>query len=118
MSDTKFRILHVDDDLDMRKYVKVILGNIASISAAESLTAAKKALSLNNYDLILLDLTLPDGSGLDVITYLSDVQKNTPIVVFSAHEVTNNLLNVEQVLVKGRFNEKDLIATVQRLCGN
>ena len=69
--DTK-RVLHVEDDPDLKAYVSVIIGNIVDINCTPSLKEAYDALAKENYDLILLDLNLPDGSGVDLLNKLSE----------------------------------------------
>lgn len=46
----------------------------------------QQMLSLKNFDVILLDLTLPDSHGVDTVTSAVRIAPNTPIVVLSGHE--------------------------------
>ena len=59
---------------------------IGEVVNAPSLAAAKLALETKSFDLILLDLTLPDSVGLDTLKAIHSVAANTPIVVMSGLE--------------------------------
>ena len=61
------RLLHVEDDADFLAYVKLILEDIADIDQAETLESAHELLDKNTYDLLLLDVDLPDGSGMTIL---------------------------------------------------
>ncbi len=107
------RILHVEDDPDTQHYVRSLLDTDGEITQTGSIQEARRLLEAGGYDLLLLDLLLPDGSGLDL---LHDPQLDLPpVIVFSAHEVTDTLPNAQAILVKGRFNEQDLIASARSL---
>ena len=40
---------------------------------------------MHEYDAIILDIGLPDGSGLEVLEYLKKINKNTGVIILSAH---------------------------------
>jgi CheY-like chemotaxis protein len=70
------RILHVEDDADVRHIMSAILGDSARITPASNLTEARAQLALAKstgqpFDLAILDVGLPDGSGLDLLPMLS-----------------------------------------------
>ena len=110
------RILHVEDDQDVVKVVQSLLENVAKIDNASTLKQASSLLHSNNFDLILLDLNLPDGHGLDL---MQEMQKNSldlPVVIFSSEEV--NMDTVEQVkavLLKSRVDNAKLVQTIHQL---
>jgi signal transduction histidine kinase len=65
-SDT--RILVVDDELGMREGCRRALAPLGYVvDAAADLNAGRRLLEEHDYDLLLLDVMLPDGSGLDLI---------------------------------------------------
>ena len=116
MNDNKKRILHVEDDIDLQGYVSTVIGSEAEITNTSSFKEAYELLHKEKFDLILLDLTLPDGSGLDLLNTLGDIgDEIPPVVIFSSHEVTDSLPYVKEVLVKGRYNEKSLLDTLHLL---
>ncbi len=84
MSPEAPRILVVDDEPQIVRALKVILRNAGySTGQAESKQEALNALSVHPPDAMVLDLVLPDGSGVDVC---ADVRRwsNLPIIVLSA----------------------------------
>jgi len=61
-------ILLVEDEPLLRKRLSSYLKNDgASICEAETLHQAQQFLNQNNFDLVLLDINLPDGNGLDLL---------------------------------------------------
>lgn len=116
-SHRKPRILHVDDDLDILEVTASALGNTADITPAESLAAARTVLAQMKPDLVILDLGLPDGSGLDLLGDLGDDTGRTiPVIVYSAQEMDGTLAHrVDAVLTKSRTSLAGLARTVRRL---
>ena len=66
------KILFVDDDPDLRC---VVMDELLScgfiVDEAETIRQATDKLKLNGYDVVLLDLQLPDGSGTNVLRFIS-----------------------------------------------
>ena len=110
-------VLHVDDDRDILEVTAQALAGSALMVAAESLAAARASLAQHKPDLVILDLGLPDGSGLELLTDLRDDQGHSvPIIVYSAQEMDAALANrVEAVLTKSRSSLAGLARTVRRL---
>lgn len=111
----KKKLLHIEDDQDFLTYVKLILDGMADIDQAVNLKEAQDFISLNHYDLVLLDLHLPDGSGMDIVTSLHTKQPETPIVIFSVDNVTTNINHVAKVFQKGHFSERSLVNAIRVL---
>ncbi|GAA0620528.1 hypothetical protein GCM10009422_15230 [Brevundimonas kwangchunensis] len=110
-------ILHVDDDVDILSVTASALAGAADIIPATSLSEARQKLADIHPDLVILDLGLPDGSGLELLSDLEDeTGKTTPVVVYSAQEMDAALGHkVEAVLVKSRTSLANLARTVRRL---
>jgi len=88
MSTDLIHVLLVDDSQVIRKYVQKLLsqshGSVAfSIQPAEDMSATTRLLAHTGFDLILLDLELPDSSGLDTIKKVSSLVPQIPIVVLT-----------------------------------
>ncbi len=80
-------ILVVEDEPDINKTVSYNLANEGyKPLCAFNLQEADNLLSSNNVSLIILDLMLPDGSGLDFCKTLksSNLYKNIPIIIVTA----------------------------------
>lgn len=79
------RILIVDDEIEIVKILKRSLTrNGYKIYTAYSLNEAKGIFLENRIDVILLDINLPDGSGLDELTHFKAGQKDCAVVLMSA----------------------------------
>ena len=77
-------ILLIEDDAQIRRFLRASLG-ADQYKVTEALTAAEgiAQATARMPDLILLDLGLPDGDGLDVIRHIRE-SSQTPIIVLSA----------------------------------
>jgi DNA-binding response OmpR family regulator len=102
------RVLHVEDEEFLREYVRRVLDDGYEIINAGSLVEANDIFREQDIDLVLLDLVLPDGSGLDLVDTIRDVDARMPVLVFSAHEVTEQILGINGVIVKGTPPEQML----------
>ena len=49
--------------------------------------------SINEYDVVFLDLTLPDKSGTDLVKEVLEISKKTPVVVLTGHTDYKYALN-------------------------
>lgn len=116
-ADRKPIILHVDDDRDILEVTAAALSPTAFMVTAESLASARAAIEKNRPDLVILDLGLPDGSGLELLAELGDEHGRTvPVIIYSAQEMDRTLADrVEAVLTKSRTSLAGLTRTVRRL---
>jgi len=79
------RILVVEDEDSIASFV--VKGLTAEGHAVERAATAADAIGLGmtyDFDLILLDLMLPDGSGLDVLKAVRAVRPDVPVIIVSA----------------------------------
>ncbi len=77
-------LLLVEDDEHLRRWVVESLRDVSfTVTARSTLEGARDALR-EPYDLILLDLGLPDGDGLELCTELRARGTRTPIIVLTA----------------------------------
>jgi len=84
MTVPKTHILIVDDEPQIRKFLRTTLtSHDYQVSEAEKIADALKLLTTHPPDLMLLDLGLPDGDGLDVIKELRGWSQ-LPVIVLSA----------------------------------
>ncbi len=109
-------VLHVEDDEDLRHTVAAMAQDMASFHPAGTLAEARAALEERGFDLVLLDLGLPDGSGWDLLPALNETDERPAVVIFSARTVTGeDAHRVEAALLKSRTTEGELLATLERL---
>jgi len=110
------RILHIEDDQDVFQVVSGILQDTADVIYATNLHDAKQKLEHETFDLILLDLGLPDGNGLDLLPSQQQQSPSVPVVIFSAKEVEAEIAHkVAAALVKARTSNQELLETIKSL---
>ncbi len=79
-------ILVIDDDAQMRRFLRnVLTGHGYTLLEAASVATAIEVVTRHQPNLVLLDLGLPDGDGLDVIRTMRPDDR-TPIIVLSARD--------------------------------
>ena len=79
-------VLLVEDSSDAFNLVKRALGSSVHLEWAKSLGEASRTLQKKNFDLILLDVMLPDGDGYRLCSILQtdDQLKNVPVIFLTA----------------------------------
>ncbi len=85
------RILVVDDEADLRELLEITLVKMGlDVDSAESLAAARTRLAHKEYALVLTDMRLPDGLGIELVREVAADYKNTPIAVITAFGSADN----------------------------
>ncbi len=80
------RVLVVDDESNIRVLLEEILGEEGyDVTTAEDAAAARAAKSEREYDLILLDIWMPDTDGISLLKEWSEEGELGPVVVMSGH---------------------------------
>jgi DNA-binding response OmpR family regulator len=78
------RLLIVEDDRDVRDLlIAVFRGDHYAADGVGSVAEAQRALARRWYDLVILDLLLPDGSGETLLRGLRRLGSVVPVVVYS-----------------------------------
>ena len=81
------RILLVEDGPDLADaVVRFLRGGAHAVDHAASLSEARDALDVAVYDAIVLDLALPDGSGLRLLRDIRASGNRVPVIIASAHD--------------------------------
>lgn len=117
MSLQERKILLVEDVLSMSMlFTKHLEAAGIHAMAVEDLASARVAQSKDNFDLLLLDLNLPDGDGLAYLEELRGTPMETPAIVITADASLNNAVRAMKLgaldyLVKP-FSESRLVTTV------
>jgi DNA-binding NtrC family response regulator len=82
----KRRILVIDDEVDIREGLELLLtGENYYVDLAENATVGLQKFESGSYDLVLLDLMLPDRSGMDVLADIRQRDSETPIFMLTAY---------------------------------
>lgn len=86
-SDRKIRVMVVEDDIDMRRLISQMVNDTAMCEAvleASTFAQAANFVELDSFEVLLVDLDLPDGSGLDLILKASKLHPSADILVITA----------------------------------
>ena len=115
--DVKPRILHVEDDQDILDVVNSVVGNLAKMKTAKTLSRARSILQKEEFDLVILDLGLPDGAGEELMPLLNrEGAKSTPVIVFSAKDISAHAIeNIRATLIKSRTTNETLLQTIRAI---
>lgn len=80
------RILVIDDEEDIRESLETLLGLEGfTVETAPNATEGLRKLESSRYDLILLDLMMPDRSGIEVLEEVRQRDTETPVVMITAY---------------------------------
>ncbi len=96
-----------DNEIESSQIAKVLQGENTNVYIADTGTRALAALDEKEYDCIILDYTLPDISGMDLMNKIHGARKkNTPVIVYSAKDFTKKEMqhlnrNFNRLLTKG-----------------
>ena len=81
------QIVVVEDDRDLcAGLCRALKDESRSIVSCENLKEAREQIFLTNPSLILLDINLPDGNGLDLVKEIRDKNLSFPIILLSAND--------------------------------
>ncbi|MYN28102.1 sigma-54-dependent transcriptional regulator [Duganella levis] len=85
------RVLVVDDEADLRELLELTLLKMGlDVDSAATLGEARALLAGTEYQLVLTDMRLPDGLGLELVREIAAACKNTPVAVVTAFGSADN----------------------------
>lgn len=113
------KILIVEDDQSLADIIKARLEFYFNVDIALSGSKAQNLITQTSYDLILVDLVLPDIDGIDLCKYIRKLDINSPILVLTGQLDVNSKLSsfesgVDDYLTKP-FNFLELLARIRAL---
>ncbi len=79
-------VLYVEDASEIAPGLALLLGAEARLTRAATLAEARARLAVTAFDLLILDLDLPDGSGLSLLPLLAQSACPPSTLIFSPHE--------------------------------
>ncbi|MCW8915698.1 MAG: CHASE domain-containing protein [Magnetovibrio sp.] len=111
----KPRILHIEDDPDVARIVSRLAEDVGNVTSAGSLKEAMKHLEQDHFDLVILDLMLPDGDGESIMPMLNRKDGSMiPVIVFSAKDAHHSpSANIHAALVKSNTSNEDLLNIIR-----
>ena len=106
-------VLVVDDEADIRDLMEMTLMKMGlRVDTAAGVEEAKDKLDNNDYSLVLTDMRMPDGSGLEVVQYIDELMLDTPVAVITAF---GNADQAVEALKAGAFDYLQKPITLSQL---
>lgn len=121
-SGQRLRILHVDDDASqtylMQSILKASLREPYELVTADSLTSAMIRLAGATFDVVLLDLGLPDSRGIETFDAVKAHAADSAIIVFTGQdddEVAGRAVHegAQDYLVKGEVDRRTIVRAIR-----
>ena len=114
----KSHVLHVEDDQDLHQVIASLCEEVAEFDNATSFKAAEQLLSTKHYDLVILDIKLPDRSGWDLLPLIDQLAPRPPVLVFAGHDLSaEESSRVTAALVKSHVSNPELLKVISTLTG-
>lgn len=110
-------ILLVEDDLNLGNALLKLLRRHFSVDWVRNLASARPRFEAGSYDLLLLDLGLPDGDGVEWLRALRAGGCPTPVIILSARDQLDDRVRgldtgADDYLVKP-FEPEELLARIR-----
>lgn len=118
------RTLIVDDHAVVRQGLIQILSDHTDIKVGGEATNAREAIRMGKseeWDLVILDLTIPEGGGLDVLNELKTAKPELPVLVLSVHAEDQYALRTLRAGAAGYLTKEcapdELVTAIRRVVG-
>jgi DNA-binding NtrC family response regulator len=115
-------ILVVDDERSLREFLTILLEKEGyEVTTADTVASGITSVVKGNFDLVMCDLKLPDGSGLEVLSKAQQQQVASPFIIITAHTTPQHALEslragAAEYLSKP-FDVDDLKLILEKLLG-
>lgn len=95
-------VLVVDDEADLRELLTITLGRMKlRAHAVATVREAIEALSEEDHDLCLTDMSLPDGTGIELVRHINARMPDVPVAVITAY---GNMETATEALKEGAYD--------------
>ncbi|MEM8961052.1 MAG: sigma-54 dependent transcriptional regulator [Acidobacteriota bacterium] len=82
----KQRLLVVDDEPNLLEFLHLLFEQEGyQVKLASSVTDARQILANETFDLVLSDILMPDGNGLDLLREIKERSRNTAVIMITAY---------------------------------
>lgn len=109
------RLLHIEDDDDLQIVISAMLIDHFDFKVAKSLAEGRYWLKNDVFDLVLLDIGLPDGSGWTLLPDIHQYQPKAKVMVLSGMDMAQHEIDqVEDVLLKSRIDREELLHRIEQ----
>jgi two-component system response regulator PilR (NtrC family) len=91
MNKNPLRVLVVDDEPDIRELLELTLIKMGlDVVTAGNVTDAKALLLREPFNLVLSDMRMPDGEGIEVVEFIAEQALDIPSAIITAYGSTEN----------------------------
>jgi len=116
------RLLIVDDESSIRDMLAIFFHKRGfEVITASSFTEGTAGAARSNPDLILSDIKMPDGNGLDLLRKVKAESPKTPVIMITAHTSTSDAIEAMKAgavdYIAKPFNIEELAMIVDRALG-
>jgi|GEM_PF-1238303 len=112
------RILHIEDDEDLQTVLSLVGRELASFDCVQTVAAARQALASGHYDLVILDIDLPDGYGWSLLPDIHALNPPPAVVVLSGMDTPLPAqVQVDAILTKSRISDEEFRDTLTYYLG-
>lgn len=109
------KVLHVEDDYDLYQVIKQMAGEQFSFTNKMDIASAEMAIKQQHFDIVILDVGLPDGSGLALVPFIRQHQPHARVIILSGTELSAEVASqVEGVLLKTQTDAKTLLEALNK----
>jgi DNA-binding NtrC family response regulator len=114
------RILVIDDESEIRESLEALLEMEGyTVDLAGNAAEGERALNSRAYDLVLLDMMMPDRSGLDVLSDFRQRDRDTPVFLVTAYASVESAVRALKLgandFVSKPWNNDKLLLEIQRV---
>lgn len=114
----KGRLLVVDDDPVVQQSCKRVLGEDYDVRVTDNGSEGIALLAHESFDLALIDLKLPDISGMDILRQMPDLCPDVPLVIITGYSTVKGAVEAIKIgafdYVSKPFTPDELDATVEK----
>ena len=90
---TRGRILVVDDERSMQEFLEIFLrGEGYAVSTAGDVASGRAMLENDDFDVVISDIQMPGGSGLDLLHAARDASPDTMVIMITAYASTETAI--------------------------
>ena len=116
---TASRILIVDDEVSMLEFLRLLLEEEGyAVAVANSVTRARERLQAGSYDLILCDVMMPDGNGLELLQEIKAKDDRSSVIMMTAYTSNKSAIEAMRLgayhYVSKPFDVEELKVVVQK----
>jgi DNA-binding NtrC family response regulator len=121
-AENPIRVLHVEDSRTGLFLVKKLFNGISryQITQADTFAKAKTILGQSTFDIVLLDLSLPDAHGIDLLHSIEESAPGVPVIVVTGEEggeIGTQVMRegAQSCLPKSNLQQKVLIEAINHV---